>query len=68
MLWITDRAALCGYKSGVLDTLKRLASAAKLYTAIGYKPIEQYVHNPMDDALFFGIDLTTVKPLADKEV
>jgi putative acetyltransferase len=43
-----------GYRRMVLDTLARLQPAMALYESLGFRRIEPYYHNPIDDAVFLG--------------
>ena len=47
-----------GYRTMVLDTLERLAAAGRLYRSLGFVPAEPYYHNPLDDVLYWKLDLT----------
>ena len=47
-----DFAAEAGYRAVRLDTLKHLHAAIGLYHSMGFRPIEAYVHNPLDGVLF----------------
>jgi len=38
----------------VLDTLARLQPAMALYESLGFRRIEPYYHNPVEDAVFLG--------------
>lgn len=40
-----------------LDTIPSMAAALGLYTALGFKPTEPYVFNPVPGALFLARDL-----------
>ncbi len=46
-----------GYRRICLDTLPTMAAAMGLYVAMGFRPIEPYVFNPIAGAVFLGRDL-----------
>jgi ribosomal protein S18 acetylase RimI-like enzyme len=46
-----------GYRSMVLDTLERLEEAIGLYVSLGFRRIPPYYQNPLQDAVYLGIDL-----------
>ena len=54
---IIDEAKGIGYTSILLDTLPFLESAIKLYKKLGFYEIEQYNDSPMQDAMYFKLDL-----------
>jgi putative acetyltransferase len=54
---IIKKAGEKNYTSMKLDTLKSLEPALLLYKSLGFRETEPYVHNPLDDALFFELDL-----------
>lgn len=54
---IIQEAKQSGYKSIRLDTLKRLHAAIELYKSFGFKPIEAYYNNPMDEVVFLELAL-----------
>lgn len=54
---IVSRAKAAGYKEMVLDTIKPLKAAIHLYEKAGFKPCEPYYNNPMDDVLYFKLEL-----------
>lgn len=54
---ICDEARAAGYRRIVLDTLPSMAEAVRLYTALGFRPVAPYVFNPIQGALFLGLDL-----------
>lgn len=47
-----------GYQRICLDTLPTMTSALQLYKALGFQPVEPYVFNPLDGAIFLGLDLS----------
>ncbi|MBX2861583.1 MAG: GNAT family N-acetyltransferase [Vampirovibrio sp.] len=54
---IEDAKAL-GYEKLYLDSLKRLASARKLYDAFGFEEIAPYNENPQPDVYYMELALT----------
>jgi ribosomal protein S18 acetylase RimI-like enzyme len=54
---ICREACEAGYRRMCLDTLPAMAPAIRLYCALGFRPIEPYVFNPIEGALFLGLDL-----------
>lgn len=54
---IVSRAKAAGYKEMVLDTITPLKAAVHLYEKACFKPCEPYYHNPMDDVLYFKLEL-----------
>ena len=57
---IIDEARKLGYTRMRLDTLPgRMDKAIALYRAIGFVEIDPYYENPVEDATFMELDLTT---------
>ena len=54
---ILQEARAIGYRSMYLDTLPSMTSALHLYYDLGFTPIEPYVFNPIEGAIFLGLDL-----------
>ena len=52
-----EAARLIGYTGMSLDTLPTLASAIHLYQKLGFHEIPAYYHNPLQEVLFFRLDL-----------
>ena len=46
-----------GYRTMILDTLKRLEAATSLYRLLGFVPTEPYYENPLTDVLYWKLDL-----------
>ena len=58
---IIKEAKQAGYKEMVLDTIEPLKSAIHLYKKYGFKEIEAYYENPMDDVIYMKLDLRREK-------
>jgi GNAT superfamily N-acetyltransferase len=54
---IIQEARTIGYRSMCLDTLPSMSRALRLYSNLGFRPIEPYVFNPIEGAIFLGLDL-----------
>ena len=54
---ICQEAREAGYSQICLDTVPTQEAATKLYTTLGFKPIEPYVFNPMSGAMFLALEL-----------
>jgi GNAT superfamily N-acetyltransferase len=54
---ICKEARGAGYRSICLDTLPAMSAAIRLYTTLGFRPIEPYVFNPVEGAIFLGMNL-----------
>ncbi len=54
---ICREAKDAGYRRICLDTLPSMSTAIQLYESMGFKAIGAYVFNPVQGALFFGLDL-----------
>jgi len=54
---ICDEAKDVGYRRICLDTLPTMSSAVHLYESLGFKYIEPYVFNPIQGAIFLGLEL-----------
>ncbi len=54
---ICEEARAASYRRICLDTLPSMSAAQRVYAALGFKPIERYVFNPIDGARFLGLDL-----------
>lgn len=52
-------AKKAGYQTMILDTLRRLESAGKLYQRLGFTEIEPYNVNPHPDVAYFTKALTS---------
>jgi ribosomal protein S18 acetylase RimI-like enzyme len=60
---VCQEAREAGYARICLDTLPTMASAIRLYEALGFKPIESYVFNPVPGALFLAMELAPAEDL-----
>jgi GNAT superfamily N-acetyltransferase len=54
---ICQEARDAGYRCICLDTLPTMSAAIRLYTTLGFRPIEPYVFNPVEGAIFLGMNL-----------
>jgi ribosomal protein S18 acetylase RimI-like enzyme len=54
---LIEEARQAGYRRIVLDTLPTMSPAIALYSKLGFRPTEAYTFNPIDGALFLGLDL-----------
>ncbi|MCG3171301.1 MAG: Shikimate dehydrogenase (NADP(+)) [Pseudomonadales bacterium] len=50
-------ARAAGYRAVRLDTLGRLREAVALYTSLGFRRCAAYYDNPLDDVLYWELDL-----------
>ena len=54
---IIEEARNIGYDYMVLDTLSTLTGAVNLYRKKGFKEVDAYYDNPLEDVLYFKLDL-----------
>jgi len=54
---ICHEARQAGYRRICLDTLSTMTTALQLYESLGFKEIGPYVFNPVDGAIFLGLEL-----------
>ena len=54
---ICEEARKAGYRRICLDTLPSMSAALHLYSTLGFRPIEPYVFNPIEGAIFLGLEL-----------
>jgi ribosomal protein S18 acetylase RimI-like enzyme len=55
---IVVEAKQLGYRRMVLDTLGSMTTPLKLYRGLGFRDIEPYYHNPLEDVVFLELALT----------
>ena len=56
-LAIVDAARTIGYRTLCLDTLERMREARALYESLGFARCAPYYDNPLDDAVYYSLDL-----------
>jgi ribosomal protein S18 acetylase RimI-like enzyme len=54
---ICDEAREAGYRRICLDTLPSMSAAVRLYTELGFRSVAPYVYNPIEGAIFLGLEL-----------
>ncbi len=54
---IIQKAKQLGYKKMQLDTLQRLDRAVDLYAKLGFKKISPYYANPLDEVVYWELEL-----------
>lgn len=59
---IVEKAAQLGYKKMQLDTLLRLEHAMSIYKKLGFKKIEPYYANPLNEVVYWELDLLQITP------
>jgi len=55
---VVVEAKRLGYGKMVLDTLGSMTTPLKLYRGLGFRDIDPYYHNPLDDVIFLELTLT----------
>jgi len=55
---VVNEAKRLGYRRMVLDTLGSMTTPLKLYRGLGFRDIEPYYHNPLEDVIFLELTLT----------
>jgi ribosomal protein S18 acetylase RimI-like enzyme len=56
-LTIIDKAKELGYKRMILDTIATMESAVKLYSSLGFKSVDPYYDNPLENVCYFSREL-----------
>ncbi len=54
---IVDAARAIGYRTLCLDTLERMTEARALYESLGFSRCARYYDSPLDDAVYYSLDL-----------
>lgn len=54
---VIDEARKIGYKKMRLDTIPELKPANALYRSLGFREIEPYRYNPLENPIFMELDL-----------
>jgi ribosomal protein S18 acetylase RimI-like enzyme len=57
---VVARAREIGYRRMVLDTLASMTSARKLYRFLGFREIEPYYDNPLEDVVYMELDFDDI--------
>jgi len=55
---VIEEARVVGYSAIRLDTLARMRAAITLYESLGFRRIEAYRPNPLEDAVYLELTLT----------
>jgi ribosomal protein S18 acetylase RimI-like enzyme len=54
---VIEKARNKGYERMRLDTIESMKAAQRLYLSLGFKEIEPYCHNPLENPSFMELDL-----------
>ena len=54
---VIDRARQLGYKRMRLDTVASMEAANRLYASLGFYQIDAYCHNPLEQAMYYELEL-----------
>jgi ribosomal protein S18 acetylase RimI-like enzyme len=63
---ICDEAKQAGYQRICLDTLPSMTAAIEIYQWLGFKRIGPHVFNPVEGAIFLGLELKGVDGQSDR--
>ena len=55
---VIEEAVMAGYFRMRLDTLARMQAAVTLYESLGFRRIEAYRPNPLEDVIYLELTLT----------
>ena len=58
---IIEKSRQLGYERMRLDTLESMIQARTLYKSLGFREIEPYCYNPIEDAVFMELFLSPGK-------
>ncbi|MCP4351581.1 MAG: GNAT family N-acetyltransferase [Desulfobacterales bacterium] len=54
---VIEEAGRSGYFQMRLDTVASMKEANALYVSIGFYPVKAYCHNPLEQAVFYELNL-----------